>query len=1197
MRKISKKQIGAMGLAVMMTAQSTAMAAEIETSQTETTVVTQEATQEDSQEEATVAEEVSAAEQETVTEQETVSEQDSVMVQETVLEEDAIEETSIEVVTEETDNEESTSSEAQETKESVEIVTEAESREVENATIEDVETTEENEEVTTEEVLEENDLVAAQSALTEGWHTDSEGNRTYVENGKLIKNNVIFIDNAYYGFDWDGKLYIDTELYIDNIVLIWDGDKFVKTGISGFYRAKSDGTLYQNEWYEDSDGNTYYYGEECTAYEGIQQVLGKFYYFSEGRVSKKNMLFSIDSNTYRAKSDGSLCMNEWYKDADGTYYYYDENGHNIKNKVQKIGDSYYGFDSNGKMYADTAFYNADKKYYAKADGSLCENEWCYTYGWMYCGADRACYTDGIYEINNTLYYFNKYGIMATSGVYTQNGENYLAQEDGSLIKMPENGWFLSEGKYYYIENGEVIKKKTLKIDGAYYAFKENGIMFDATDNSIGSKGGEGGFYLSDGYYHAREDGSLYTSVWSKDGFGNWMYYCEDGHRATNESVTINGNTYSFNYNGEMLEGRLVGNDLFNESGVQVKKAGWNQIGGKWYYLNQDGTVYTGILTENGYTYYLNPEMVTGKDFIKIDDIYYKIDSDGHLSKLSDGFYSVASNKIFYNYMWRDYYYLVDGKLVDDGWKFIDNAWYYFVDGLVIDNASYRIDEKLYYFDLNGKLKTNGWFTDGSGVWCYAFLSGELATGDCTINGVLYHFGEDGRLKSGTIQQDNAIIRYGDDGSIAETIKFQEGWNLVDGVYYYLKDGKLLENTTCKLPDGNWYSFDESGKMRNNVKNYDGRYYSESGAAMTGWIYDTGNWYYADPEDATLYSGFQTINGKKYYFFDNKSGNFSNDSSNDNYFAMWIGETVVDGNVVTTDDDGVVVSIVPIENGWSFHGGIWYYYQDGKPYTGWVGTYLVESGKMVETNTWFRDGRWYRKADGTTASGWLQINGDWYYFESGMTSAKQEYYWKSNGKTYVFNENGVYIPADNYAQGWNLIDGYYYYKEGESFLRGTIKQINGDWYAFNARGRMITGFTHTQDDTHDYESNVYYEDCGRYYYGSDGRRCYYTGWQMLDGNWYYFNNYSEAVSGWKMINGVQYYFDADDHYMYTGYHAINGELYYFNADGSCWGKCGPQSGWYQAEGKWYFMKGGYVTTGSAYINGVTYQFDKDGVMQE
>ena len=128
---------------------------------------------------------------------------------------------------------------------------------------------------------------------------------------------------------------------------------------------------------------------------------------------------------------------------------------------------------------------------------------------------------------------------------------------------------------------------------------------------------------------------------------------------------------------------------------------------------------------------------------------------------------------------------------------------------------------------------------------------------------------------------------------------------------------------------------------------------------------------------------------------------------------------------------------------------------------------------------------------------------------------------------------------NYHIAWSIkyrremyekIDGYYYYKEGESFLCETIKQINGDWYAFNTRGRMITGFTHTQDDIHDYyESNVYYEDCGKYYYGSYGRRCYYTGWQMLEGNWYYFNNYSEAASGWKMINCVKYYFDTEDHY--------------------------------------------------------------------
>ena len=309
MRKISKKQIGAMGLAVMMTAQSPAMAAEIETSQKETTVVTQEVSQEDSQEEATVAEDVSAAEQETVTEQETVSEQDSVMVQETVLEEDAIEETSIEVVTEETDNEESTSSEAQETKESVEIVTEAESREVENATIEDVETTEENEEVTTEEVLEENDLVAAQSALTEGWHTDSEGNRTYVKEGNLVKNNVISIDDAYYGFDSNGKMYANTYFSF------WDSE--LRREI--WYRAKADGSLYVNEWYKDYGdgyGKKYYYGENGKASTGFTEINGKKYYFYETRwpFLRRDGTVSENGTAYVCGEDGvliELLDNQW----------------------------------------------------------------------------------------------------------------------------------------------------------------------------------------------------------------------------------------------------------------------------------------------------------------------------------------------------------------------------------------------------------------------------------------------------------------------------------------------------------------------------------------------------------------------------------------------------------------------------------------------------------------------------------------------------------------------------------------------------------------------------------------------------------------------------------------------------------------------------------------------------------------------
>lgn len=56
--------------------------------------------------------------------------------------------------------------------------------------------------------------------------------------------------------------------------------------------------------------------------------------------------------------------------------------------------------------------------------------------------------------------------------------------------------------------------------------------------------------------------------------------------------------------------------------------------------------------------------------------------------------------------------------------------------------------------------------------------------------------------------------------------------------------------------------------------------------------------------------------------------------------------------------------------------------------------------------------------------------------------------------------------------------------------------------------------------------------------------YYIGWQVIDGNWYYFNSKSEAVDGWKIINGVKYYFGKTNHFMYTGYKVISGELYYF-----------------------------------------------------
>ena len=61
--------------------------------------------------------------------------------------------------------------------------------------------------------------------------------------------------------------------------------------------------------------------------------------------------------------------------------------------------------------------------------------------------------------------------------------------------------------------------------------------------------------------------------------------------------------------------------------------------------------------------------------------------------------------------------------------------------------------------------------------------------------------------------------------------------------------------------------------------------------------------------------------------------------------MVTGEIVVGSKVITTDDNGVVTNVKHIENGWSCHNGVWYYYMNGEPYTGVVGKYWVVDGKI------------------------------------------------------------------------------------------------------------------------------------------------------------------------------------------------------------------------------------------------------------
>ena len=1032
----------------------------------------------------------------------------------------------------------------------------------------------------------------------------------YVRDGELLKNCVAKINGVYYGFGADGYMGRDTDFFF------WNEE----TQSKDYYHASADGSLYTNRW-----GANCYYGPDAKCYKGIQTIDGIQYGFTEyGSIVKSNFI-TADGSMYYCDVEGrvvdKLSDNQWYYSEDG-YWYYVQDGELVKDCSIEINGKQYRFDWNGKMQTQGVDINED--------GSLRvnTNTWIHTgSSWQYYGEDGQPYTNGIYEIAGVKYHFSD-GYMSTSKIVSEDNIYYVADENGYLTQIPDTGWILIGSDYYYAQNGAIVTSNIRKINGAYYAFDYNGKMYADEE-----------FERNSATCRARADGSLYVSQWYQDVDGSWYYYDQNAAGVKNSKFEINGVTYLFDSTRAMKTNGViqVGEEYYlaDENGIWVQTPGWVLKGGCYYYVKADGSLCTGLLEDNNEYYYLNPVMETNAELKSIDDILYNIGADGHLVRVPNGFYHKATTE------WIDLaekmvdrlYYVSDGKTPEKGWKVIDGSWYYFDDldsnGMcrpVVD-STYKIDGKYYLFNADGTMVSNGWKLVGE-TWYYAFASGELATGDVTVNGTLYHFNKQGVMqeetekKTGIVVEDGICKLYSEDGSLLETGNGQ-GWNLLGGDYYYQEGDSILKSGSYKLSDGNWYGFDYQGRMLVNVFYEDDSsnsyWYGESGAAQTGWFLLAGNLYYASTTNGTLYKGLHTINGVKYYF--------------DNDGIMQTKSVVVSDypgyRLIMISDSGAVTDIKSMEDGWSCYDGEWYYYQNRNPYTGWLGDYYIENGRMCrnttmpyislggtkyylgedgvrQRNKWCGNGKYYAKADGTLARNeWLNIDGTLHYFNSYSEKSAEKI--TDDG---IFTKDGQYFAAKAYAPGWVLIYGNYYYKEGEKFIKSQAKKINGDWYLFDERGKMVTGFAIPENMPNFWNASIEY-DGGYYYYGKDGRRQSYTGWQVIDQKWYYFDEYSRAATGWQTINGVKYYFgtttkimnyygDVDfignpDHFMYTGYWVIGGEFYYFDASGACQGIDRNYTGWHLDDsGNWYYIRNGHAVTGTTVIDGVLYEFDGYGV---
>ena len=90
-----------------------------------------------------------------------------------------------------------------------------------------------------------------------------------------------------------------------------------------------------------------------------------------------------------------------------------------------------------------------------------------------------------------------------------------------------DGWRQDDdGNITYIKGGELVQNQVLEIDGNYYGFDENGILY--VNQSFNMYKSDNGVDYVMACYRAKEDGSLYVNEWYTNQLRNHYYYGQKG---------------------------------------------------------------------------------------------------------------------------------------------------------------------------------------------------------------------------------------------------------------------------------------------------------------------------------------------------------------------------------------------------------------------------------------------------------------------------------------------------------------------------------------------------------------------------------------------------------------------------------------------------------------------------------------------
>ena len=263
----------------------------------------------------------------------------------------------------------------------------------------------------------------------------------------------------------------------------------------------------------------------------------------------------------------------------------------------------------------------------------------------------------------------------------------------------------------------------------------------------------------------------------------------------------------------------------------LAKGSWRQNQGKWYYVNEDGSNYTGWLFLNGRKYYLDENGVMQTGWIKVDDTYYYMDKDGIMQTMS----------------W-----------IEDAGK-----WYFVGEDGAMQKGWMNYGKGRFYFDtVTGAMKT-GWIKDGEN-WYYADEDGYMQKGWVESYGKWFYMNEEGVMQTGWVD----FPAYGKRCYFDENGVMYVGWLEDGGNWYYMdKNGYMQKGWVESY--GKWFYMDEEGVMQTGWIDYGPNkfFFKEDGVMAVGWWQEGENWHYADKNGHVIKGWTQDMYSKKWYYFD------------------------------------------------------------------------------------------------------------------------------------------------------------------------------------------------------------------------------------------------------------------------------------------------------------------------------------------